>query len=324
MNEFEILDSVRSVILDEAKALNHIAKFVDSNYFKAVELIKVCQGKVVMTGVGKSGHVARKIAATLSSTGTLAVFLHPAEALHGDLGIVSPKDVVVAIGKSGESEELNALLPAFKRIGVPVIAITASPQSHLARAAQAVLYCGVDREACIFDLAPTSSTTAAMAIGDALAITLMKIKNFKPEDFALYHPGGKLGKRLLLRVSDIMIPLSECPILDAGTAKFEDVIALLGSAGLGIVIFSKNKKTLDGIITDGDVRRILNRDKGKIFELRVTDHINSQATSVTSSILAVDALAVMENRSRPLNVLPVIDDGELKGLVRLHELVKIA
>lgn len=323
MKDLDILESLRSVIRDEAKALEHVATCVDDNYLTAIELLKNCRGKIVLTGVGKSGHVARKIAATLSSTGSLAIFLHPTEALHGDLGVLTKDDVVLAIGKSGESDELNQLITAFRRIGVKLVAITAAKESTLGKNADATLYCGIDREACLYDLTPTSSTTAAMAIGDALAITLMKLKNFKPEDFALFHPGGKLGRRLLLRVSDIMIPLKDCPVLDARRSSFEDVIALLGSAGLGIVLFSQNGSELEGILTDGDVRRILNREKAKIFELNVSEHVNRKPTSVSSESLAVDALSVMEGRERPLNVVPVIDGQKLQGLIRLHELVKV-
>ncbi len=324
MDGNEILTLVRTVIQEEANALNHIKTFVNEDYLKAIELIQKTKGKVIVTGMGKSGHVARKIASTMSSTGTLAVFMHSAEAQHGDLGMVSAGDVVIAISKSGESEELTSILPSFKKIGTSIIAITAERGSTLAKNADAVLYCGVAKEACVLDLAPTSSTTAALTIGDALAIALMKLKDFKQEDFALYHPGGKLGRRLLLKVSDLMVPLSECPILDAAKAKIEEVISLLGSSGLGIVLFSKDSVTLDGIITDGDVRRLLNHHKAKIFDLKVSDLVNRSPTYIDADLRAVDALKVMESRPRPLNVVPVMSGVSLKGLVRLHDLLKVS
>jgi len=324
MNNEEILTIIKTVIQEEANALNHIKAFVNGDYIKAIDLIRTSKGKVIVTGMGKSGHVARKIAATMSSTGTLAVFLHSAEAQHGDLGMVSAGDVVIAISKSGESEELNAILPSFKKIGTSIIAITAERASTLAKNADAVLYCGVGKEACVLDLAPTSSTTAALSIGDALAIALMKIKDFKSEDFALFHPGGKLGRRLLLKVHDLMIPVKDCPILDPAKAKIEEVIALLGSSGLGVVLFSQDSKKLEGIMTDGDVRRLLNSHKAKIFDLRVAELVNRNPTSIDADLRAVDALKVMESRPRPLNVVPVLSGDMLQGLVRLHDLLKVS
>ncbi len=319
-----ILEQLKEILREEADAIYDILDHVNDAYIRAVEMIHGCKGKVVVTGMGKSGLIARKIAATMSSTGTLAVFLHPAEGMHGDLGVVAPEDIIIAIGKSGESDELTGILPALKKIGTKIIAITGNPQSTLALNADIVLYGGVEREACPLNLAPTSSTTVALAIGDALAITLMKLKNFQPEDFAVYHPGGRLGKRLLLKVADIMIPSGNCPVLDPTTATMEAVIIGLSGYGLGIVLFSKDGVKLDGIITDGDVRRILQKYQSEIFKLNVKEIMTKSPITIQKDLMAVDALSLMEKRDRPLNVVPVLDGEKLAGVLRLHELLRVS
>lgn len=318
-----ILDFIRKVILEESSALRLVADQVDRSYLEAIDVIRKSSGKVIVSGVGKSGHIARKIAATMSSTGTLAVFLHPADAQHGDLGVVSPNDVVIALSKSGETEELLMIVPVLKRMGCKIIAVTAGLQSSLAKGADVVLSSVIQREAGHLELAPTTSTTVSLAIGDALAMALMKLKNFQPEDFALFHPGGQLGRQLLLRVEHLMIPIKECPVLNPEKSSIEDLIGALGAGGLGIVIFSRDGQTLDGILTDGDVRRALSQHRAKIFDVKVVDLMNKKPTTITSEILAVNALKVMEERPRPLNVIPVVDNGQLRGLVRLHELLKL-
>lgn len=318
-----ILDFIRKVILEESSALRLVADQVDKSYLEAIDVIRKSSGKVIVSGVGKSGHIARKIAATMSSTGTLAVFLHPADAQHGDLGVVSPNDVVIALSKSGETEELLMIVPVLKRMGCKIIAVTAGLQSSLAKGADVVLSSVIQREAGHLELAPTTSTTVSLAIGDALAMALMKLKNFQPEDFALFHPGGQLGRQLLLRVEHLMIPIKECPVLNPEKSSIEDLIGALGAGGLGIVIFSRDGQTLDGILTDGDVRRALSQHRAKIFDVKVVDLMNKKPTTITSEILAVNALKVMEERPRPLNVIPVVDNGQLRGLVRLHELLKL-
>ncbi len=318
-----VLNQLKEILREEADAIYDILGHVDKSYLHAVEMLHQCRGKVVVTGIGKSGLIARKIAATMSSTGTLAVFLHPAEGMHGDLGMVAPEDIIIAIGKSGESDELTGILPALKKIGAKIIAITGNLKSTLALNADVVLYGGVEREACPHNLAPTSSTTVALAIGDALAITLMKLKNFQPEDFAVYHPGGRLGKRLLLRVRDIMVRREKCPILDLATATMQEVIIGLSRYGLGIVLFSKDGHRLEGIMTDGDVRRTLQKYPSDFFQLDVTKVITKDPITIQQDLMAVDALAMMEKRDRPLNVAPVLDGEQLAGIVRLHELLQV-
>ncbi len=259
------IELLETVLTLEGQAILKAASRVDDSYAQAVQMIldrtqpgPAC-GKVIVTGMGKSGLVARKIAATMASTGTLAIFLHPAEAMHGDLGVVTSNDVVIAIGKSGESQELTSILPVIRKIGAKIIAITGNPGSTLGRHADAILDASVEKEACPHDLVPTTSTAVALAIGDALAITLMDLKRFEPSDFALYHPGGKLGQRLLLQVADLMIPVDRCPVLDPRQATIEDIIIKLSQTGYGVVFFQAPESggELAGLITDGGIRRLL-------------------------------------------------------------------
>lgn len=326
MNRDQVLESVREVFRLESEGLSAAASVIGESYFQALSLIAESPGKVVTTGVGKSGLIARKIAATMSSTGTPAVFLHPSDAVHGDLGLVSPTDVVLALGKSGDSDELVKLLPAVRRIGAKIVAITANPDSALARAADVVIETPIRKEACPLDLAPTVSTTVALAVGDALAVTLMKMKDFRSEDFARYHPGGKLGKRLLLKVSDLMIPVGRCPVLDPAQATFEDVIASLSRFGLGIVLLSRdNGQTLAGILTDGDIRRLLSQHRAQVFELKIVQVMNPKPLTIPAAFMAVEALRFMEDRPKPLNVVPVLEEsGQVAGILRLHELLSVS
>jgi arabinose-5-phosphate isomerase len=319
----ELLNAVREVIELEATALSGLVGTIDGSFVSALQLMHACAGKIVLTGVGKSGLIAKKIAATLTSTGTMATFLHPADGMHGDLGLVGPNDVVVAIGKSGESEELTALLPAVKRIGAKIVAITARVDSSLGKSADVTLVTPVEKEACPLNLAPTVSTTLALAVGDALAVALMKMKDFRSEDFARYHPGGKLGKRLLLHVADLMIPLSRCAVLDASRAKMEDVVMALTEFGLGVVLFMK-EDSLEGILTDGDIRRLLQVHRTDLFDVPLSEIINFSPLTISSEILAVEALKFMEDRKRPLNVVPAVRDGKVVGVVRLHELFAVS
>jgi len=318
------LAEMSAVIRQEADALIRLSESLDKSFSDCLKLIESCRGKLIVTGVGKSGHIARKIAGTFSSTGMPAIFLHPSEAMHGDLGNVSPDDLVLALGKSGESDELNELLKALKRQSLKIIAITAKADSTMAATADIVLLSGVTQEACPLNLVPTTSTMAALAIGDALALTLMRIKKFRPEDFALYHPGGKLGRKLLLKVSDLMIPRAECPVLDPDKTSIQEVIVALGKYGLGIVFFAKDKQQLKGIFTDGDLRRLLDKHKADVFNLKVTEVMNRKPIVVQDDEMAVHALRLMEERERPLNVMPVCRKEEFVGVVRLHELVRVA
>lgn len=320
----DLRQQLQAVIRLEAEALLSLTEQVSDAFVTALEVLYRTRGKVILTGVGKSGLVARKIAATMNSTGTSATFMHPSDALHGDLGVLSAQDVVLAIGKSGESDELTQILPAIRRLGAKIIALTAVPDSTLGRAADVILYTPITKEACPLDLAPTVSTTVALAVGDALAMTLMKMKNFKSEDFAKYHPGGKLGKRLLLQVKDLMIPKDRCPILTPQSATMEEVIAALGKFGLGIVLFSDDGQKLAGVLTDGDIRRLVSRHRAEFFDLKVAEVMNRTPIVTASDQKAVETLALMEERKSPLNVLPIVDDGILVGVARLHELLSVA
>ncbi len=323
----EILSSVRNVVELEMQALQGLLSKIDDSFVKAIELILASKGKIVTTGVGKSGFVARKTASTLSSTGSLAVFMHPTEALHGDLGLVAKGDVLLVFGKSGESDELSHLLSALKRLEAKVIAVTGNPNSTLAKAADVTIDCGVPREACPLDLAPTSSVITALSVGDALALTLMKLKEFDAQKFATFHPGGRLGNRLTLKVRDIMVPVEKCMPLHPEKASLNDIMATLGRNLLGIVLFSKDSAHLDSILTDGDLRRALDQYKEKIFATPIHNLLNTKPFTISSDWMAVDALKFMEDRERPLNVVPVLhpsNDGtkRMAGVLRLHELVK--
>lgn len=288
-----------------------------------IELLKNCDGKVVLVGAGKSGIVANKIAATLTSTGTCAVYMHPSDALHGDIGIVNYKDVIVILSNSGETEEVIALLPHFKRRQVPIIAIVGNTRSTLARNAHAVIDASVHKEACPFNLAPTTSTTVALAIGDALAITLMQIKGLTPEHFAFNHPGGRLGKRLTLRVCDLMYAHEANPRL-LPDASWIDVINVISDKGLGAVNIVDESNCLIGIITDGDLRRAIQKIRPAEFEgLKAEMIMTHNPVAVAPDMLAYEALQLMENRSSQISVLSVIDANRCcVGLIRLHDIVR--
>lgn len=327
-SDAEIRALLEEVIAVEASSLEMLGRSIEASFIEAVRRILAStrdgRAKVVVTGMGKSGHIARKIAATMSSTGTFAVFLHPAEAIHGDLGMVSRGDIVLALGKSGESDELNALILPLRKIGAQIFAITSNRDSTLARNADLVLYAPIDKEACPLDLAPTTSSTVALAVGDALAMTLMRLKNFQEEDFALYHPGGRIGRRLLLRVRDLMVPRADVPVMNPDHSTIPDVIAALGRYGLGIVLFSRDGRSLHGILTDGDLRRALERHGARIFTIPLAQLLTVSPISIEADLRAVEALKVMEGRARPLNVLPVLEGGVVVGVVRVHELLKLA
>jgi arabinose-5-phosphate isomerase len=323
LDKDNITQRVSRVIQIEKDALAKLLPVDADAYFAAIDAILHCSGKVVVTGMGKSGIVAQKISATMASTGTSSFFLHPAEALHGDLGMVSRGDVVIAIGKSGESHELNDLIPGLKRIGTTLIAITAVAHSTLARNADVIILLPNAEEACPYNLAPTSSTTASLVIGDALAMVAMELRGFRPADFAVYHPGGKLGKQLLTKVSDLMVPRERCGTLNPNQASMQDVLSKLTDFAIGIVLFEDEQGKLLGILTDGDIRRLLQKSKKDFFELSVHEVVNHRPISVTSDILALEALELMESRPKPLNVLPVVNHGFAVGVLRNHDVIKL-
>ena len=289
----------------------------------AIHLLANCRGKVVVAGVGKSGLVARKIASTLTSTGTAAVYLHPADALHGDLGIVTPTDVVVALSNSGETDEIIAMLPHLKHRNVPIIAIVGGMKSTLARNADAVLDASVQQEACPLNLAPTTSTLVAQAIGDALAATLIQVKGITSEDFALNHPAGRLGKRLTLRVSDLMHGGPDNPTVSPD-ASWTTIASGITKGGLGAVNVIDDAGRLAGIITDGDLRRSFEKVQAVNLEKLTANQImTTNPVVVSPNLLAYDALQLMENRPRQIAVLPVVDeDRTCLGLIRIHDIVR--
>jgi arabinose-5-phosphate isomerase len=290
---------------------------------RAIQLLANCRGKVVVAGVGKSGLVARKIASTLTSTGTAAVYLHPADALHGDLGIVTPMDVVVALSNSGETDELVAMLPHLKHRNVPIIAIVGGIKSTLARNADAVLDASVKQEACPLNLAPTTSTLVALAIGDALAATLIQVKGITSEDFALNHPAGRMGKRLTLRVSDLMHCGPDNPTV-LPEASWIVIASTISKGGLGAVNVIDDAGRLVGIITDGDLRRSFEKVKAVNLEKLTANQIMTKDPVVVApNLLAYDALQLMENRTSQIAVLPVVDDERTcLGLIRIHDIVR--
>jgi arabinose-5-phosphate isomerase len=315
---------VVDLMLMEAEAIRVTASRLKRGQVKrAIELLHDCRGKVVMVGVGKSGNIAEKIAATLTSTGTAAVYLHPSDALHGGLGILTSDDVVIALSNSGETDEIITMLPYLKHRQVPIIAIVGNLRSTLARTSEVVLDASVDQEACPLNLAPTTSTTVALSIGDALAMTLMQVKGLTMDDFALNHPAGQLGKRLTLRVADLMHSGAENPTIEIDAAWLE-VIAAISRGGLGAVNVVDVEGRLAGIITDGDLRRALQKIKvSELERLQSRSIMTCNPIIATPEMLAYDALRLMEDRPSQISVLPVVDKEQLcVGLIRLHDIVR--
>ena len=310
------LEIAKNVLRTEAAAVLALVDHVDKAFSTAVEKLALCQGRVVLTGMGKSGIIARKIAATLSSTGTPSHFLHPAEAVHGDLGAIQSDDVIVALSQSGETSEILRFLETIRRLGAVVIAITGSPSSSLGQAADVTLHCMVNAEACPMNLAPTASTTAALALGDALAMTLLISKGFQEEDFAHLHPGGHLGKRLI-RVERLMHSGQDCPTVGA-TTPMEDVVSVISNAGYGMVCVITGSDELVGIITDGDIRRRLVTDPD-LIRLTASDVMTTAPLTIPGSALAVEALRDME-QNRVTSLVVVHNDNRLAGFLHLHDL----
>ena len=307
----------RKVLETEAAAILALVARLDERFDAAVEILRRCRGRVVVTGMGKSGLICRKIAATLTSTGTPALFLHPAEAMHGDLGVLQSDDVVVALSYSGETDEILRLLEAIRRLGAKLIAVTGRPASTLAQAADVALDGSVAEEACPMNLVPTASTTAALAIGDALAMTLLVEKGFKQEDFASLHPGGKLGKRLM-RVGSLMHGGTQCPIVQEAT-RMRDVIYEMSSKGLGMTCVVDGSDALLGIITDGDLRRHMDRAPD-IMELTAADVMTHGPVAIPPATLAAEALNIMESRKITSIVVVDGDTRRVAGVVHLHDL----
>ena len=312
------LTLARKVLQTEAAAVLALADRIDHRFAQAVTLICQCKGRVIVTGMGKSGIVCRKLVATFASTGTPAFFLHPAEAVHGDLGVIQADDVVIAMSYSGETEELTRVLETLKRIGAPLIAFTGEVKSTLAQAANVALDCSVSEEACPMNLVPTASTTAAMAMGDALAMSVLVEKGFKPEDFANLHPGGKLGKKLK-RVEQLMNAGDALPVVQLHTAM-RDVIYEMSRKKLGMTAVVEKDGRLAGIITDGDLRRKMGTTPN-ILDLTAHDVMTINPVAIPQTTLAVEALALMEQRK--ITSIVVIDvERRVQGVVHLHDLWK--
>lgn len=308
----------RDVLHTEAAALHEIAAELDGNFIAAAEAILACTGRVVIMGMGKSGHISRKMAATMASTGTPAFFVHPAEAAHGDLGMIVDGDVVMAVSNSGESDEISAIIPALKRKNITLICITARPESTMARHADIHITASVSQEACPLGLAPTSSTTAVMALGDALAIVLLKARAFTPDDFALSHPAGSLGKRLLLRVADIMHSGHGLPAVPSGTL-LKDAIVTMSEKGLGMLAVIDEAGRLKGVFTDGDLRRLF-QQRDEFKGLTVNDIMHTAPKTISADKLATEALKTMQQNH--VNGLLVVDsDGLLTGALNMHDLL---
>jgi len=309
----------KEVVRIEAEAVASLESKINESFHKAVELILGCKGRVIITGMGKSGLVARKIVATMNSTGTAAIFLHPSDAVHGDLGMVRKEDVVICISKSGDTEEISDILPLLRRLGVKVISMVGSLNSHLGKISDLVLDVSVKEEACPHDLAPTASTTATLVMGDALAIALLEKRNFTKEDFAMFHPGGNLGKQLLLKIEEIMVSGNAVPVVREDVSLSEAIYEMT-SKRLGATCVVDNKGILTGVITDGDLRRLLGR-MTNVADVRAKEIMTSNPKTIRNNVLAVVALEDME-QFNITQLIVVNEQHRPVGMVHLHDLVK--
>ncbi|MGL5206396.1 MAG: KpsF/GutQ family sugar-phosphate isomerase [Acidaminococcaceae bacterium] len=317
-----MLENARNVLKLEAEAILELVPRINGQFSAAVELILACPGRTVITGMGKSGIIGRKMAATLASTGTPSFYLHPAEGIHGDLGMVTADDVVIALSNSGETGEVLHILPSLRRIGAKIIAMVGNPNSSLGKNADVVLDVGVSREACPLGLAPTSSTTAALAFGDALAVALLSKRKFTADQFAVFHPGGSLGRKLLMTVADVMHTGADNPLVK-GDMKVQDALFVITDKGLGAVSVVDDDNKMIGVLTDGDIRRGLSQ--GFSFLTRpVTELMTKAPKTITQDKLAAEALHLMEsNKPRPITILPVIDaEKHVIGLLHMTDLVR--
>ncbi len=311
-----ILATAKKTLLSESKSIENLVNYLDEDFAKSVTEIYNTKGRLVVSGIGKSALIAQKIVATLNSTGTPSLFLHAAEAVHGDLGMVQPEDIIICISKSGNSPEIKVLAPLLKRFGNTLIGMTADKNSFLGKESHYILHAYVESEACPNNLAPTNSTTAQLVLGDALAVCLMELRQFKSEDFAVYHPGGALGKKLLLRVKD-MLDTTHAPHVTPD-ASIKKVIMEISEKRLGVTAVIENDQVI-GIITDGDIRRMLN-NRDTFSDLTAKDIMTKKPKHIPSSILVSEALNVLENNA--ITQLVVIDNQEYKGILHLHDILK--
>lgn len=312
------IDAGKKVLRIERECLEQLEEFINQQFATACEMMFHCSGKIVVMGMGKSGHIGRKIAATLASTGTPAFFVHPGEASHGDLGMIGPNDIVLAISNSGESQEILSLIPVIKRLAIPLICMTGRPESTMARAALVHLCIKVPFEACPLGLAPTSSTTATLVMGDALAVALLEAKGFTQEDFALSHPGGALGRKLLLHVSDIMHSGDEVPIVTE-YASLRDALLEITRKKMGMTVITKTEGQIAGIFTDGDLRRVIDMNID-LQSTPIAQVMTHGGIRVPPQILAVDALNIMQQKN--ITSLLVEEQGKLMGVVHLHDMLR--
>ncbi len=319
MNKNDLITIAKDVLTAEADAITELIHRLDNNFADAVERIFESTGRTVVTGMGKSGLIGKKIAATFSSTGTPTIFLHPAEAGHGDLGMVTANDIIVAISNSGETEEILRLVPFMKRFDVTLISMT-KPGSSLAHSSDIVLDVSVKGEACPIDVVPTSSTTAALALGDALAVALLSRRGFKEDDFALFHPNGSLGKKLLVKVEDLMHKGDQIPLVDIN-APMTDTTIEMSSKRLGMTIVIDKNGVMEGIITDGDLRRGLQKWGGTLFEMKARDVLIRNPKSISKDTLAAKALSLMEDHSITSLVVPDENNKPL-GVIHLHDILR--
>jgi len=309
---------IKKELTIQAKAIAEVSEKIDASVENAVKILFDCKGKVVVTGMGKTGIIARKIAATLSSTGTTAIFLHAAEGIHGDLGIIQKDDVVIAVSYSGNTAEVVSIVPYFKLYKIPIISITGNPKSKLGKNSDVVIDCSVKKEYEPFGLIPTASTTAALAIGDALAIALLKMRNFRESDFMKFHPGGIIGKKLVLKVGDLMHGGKENPLVSSREMMNKAILEMTGK-GLGCTNVVDENNKLTGIITDGDLRRFLQKGKTDL-KISVVDVMTKSPKSVSENTLAIDALNIMEENK--ITMLPVINEkNEPIGMLHMHDLI---
>ncbi|MEM7026794.1 MAG: KpsF/GutQ family sugar-phosphate isomerase [Pseudomonadota bacterium] len=318
-NQQQFISLGQAVVETEHRAISILKTRIDENFAHACQLMLECEGRVVVIGMGKSGHIGNKIAATLASTGTPAFFVHPGEASHGDLGMITAKDVVMLLSNSGETDEITALLPVIKRLNIPLISLTGNKESTLAQTASVNIDISVEQEACPLGLAPTSSTTATLVMGDAIAVALLDARGFDENDFALSHPGGSLGRRLLLHVKDIMHTGSDIPKV-AEDALLHDALIEMTDKKLGVTTIVNNDDEVIGIFTDGDVRRALDSDID-VKQCRVKDVMTKNGKTIEQDELAATALALMESHS--INALLVVDtNNKLAGIINMHDLLR--
>lgn len=318
----DILEEVKKVFDIEIEELQKVKDSLGKSIVDVINLIKDCSGKVIICGMGKPGHIAGKISATMSSLGITSYVLHPAEAMHGDLGTLSESDVIIMISNSGETTEICSILPNIRMIGTPIVAITSNEKSTLAQYSDYLVALPTMKEACSLKLAPTSSTTAALVLGDAISVVVSELKDFKEENFALFHPAGALGRKLTTKVRDIMLSGEDLPIVDVNS-KMPQAIFEMCRVGSGAVIISDNKGRLRGLITDGDLKRYLKQEV-KIYDIDVNEIMTKNPIIVHENVLAVDALKLMEKDKKTLSILPVLnDEDKVVGIVTNHDIIRL-